>query len=64
MQILIFSSLDIDKAIIAPESQFGQKMIHRINTDVDFIARAYSIDLQDKALERYSPIRINHSIES
>jgi len=64
MQILIFSSLDIVKAIIAPESQFGHKMIHRINTDIDLISRGYPIDLQDQALERYSPVRINRSIES
>jgi len=55
--------LNINKAVIAPESQFGQEMIHRINTDVDLISRAYTIDLQDQALERYSPVRINSYVE-
>jgi len=64
MQVPIFSSLDIDKAIIAPEPQFRQKMIHRINTDIDLISLGYTIDLQDEALERYSPVRINRSVES
>jgi hypothetical protein len=47
IQVPIFGPLYVNELPITPESQFGQKLIHGINTDIDLISGGDTVDLQD-----------------